>query len=148
MIVRPCHLFGPTMGQRDSRAVCEFLWSAARRQDIVLKSAGLLERSHCYVADAVGAMLLALEKGVCGSAYNIADRRYQMTIRAFAQRAAEAGGSRAVWGAPSDLERRGYSRAGRMVLDPARMEALGWVPTGADAIAETVGILRESGGAA
>lgn len=91
VMVRPCHLFGPTMKRQDSRAVCEFLRSAAEGRDIVMKSAGQLERSHCYVVDAAAAILLALERGVCGMAYNIADRRYQMTIREFAQKAAWAG---------------------------------------------------------
>lgn len=84
------------MSRSDSRAVAEFLWAAAEGRDIVLKSDGLKERSHCYVADAVQGLLAALEKGESGQAYNIADRRYQMTIRAFAEQAAEAGGCRVV----------------------------------------------------
>ena len=145
VIVRPCHLFGPTMKRQDSRAVCEFLRSAAEGRDIVMKSAGQLERSHCYVVDAAAAILLALERGVCGMAYNIADRRYQMTIREFAQKAAWAGGCQVVCEAPSELEQRGYSRVKRMVLDASRIEALGWRPekTPCKAIEETVRILRE-----
>lgn len=147
VIVRPCHLFGPTARRSDSRAVSEFLRSAAEGRDIVLKSEGLLERSHCYVADAAGGVLLALLSGERGAAYNIADRRYQMRIRDFAERAAEAGGSRVVFDLPSELERRGYSRSARMVLDAGRLEGLGWTPSEVPAIEETVQILRESGGA-
>ena len=68
VIVRPCHLFGPTMSRQDSRAVAEFLWSAAEGRDIVLKSDGLRERSHCYVMDAVQGLLVVLEKGLSGEA--------------------------------------------------------------------------------
>lgn len=143
VIVRPCHLFGPTMTRRDSRAVSEFLWSAVDGRDIVMKSAGLTERSHCYVVDAMAALLTVLLKGTCGASYNIADRRYQMRIRDFAEQAAEAGGCKVLYEAPSELERAGYSKASRMVLDASRLEGLGWQPGAEGAIEETVRVLRE-----
>ena len=146
VIVRPCHLFGPTMTARDSRAVSEFLRSAANGQDIVMKSAGQLERSHCYIVDAVRALFLVLLRGECGRAYNIADRRYQMRICDFAQRAARAGGSQVIWEAPSEVERSGYARTSRAVLDPSRLEALGWRGLNDHAIEKTVAILREGEG--
>lgn len=143
VIARPCHLFGPTMTRKDSRAVSEFLRSAAEGREIVLKSAGLPERSHCYVLDAATALLTVLLKGTNGAAYNIADRRYQMRIRDFAELAAKAGGCEARYEAPDELERAGYSKASRMVLDASRLEALGWRPAAKKAIEETVSILRE-----
>lgn len=144
VIVRPCHLFGPTMSRRDSRAVAEFLWSAADGRDIVMKSAGLPERSHCHVADAARGLLTVLLNGERGRAYNIADRRYQMRICDFAQQAARAGGRQVIFEEPSALERAGYSRVSRAVLDASRLEALGWRPQEENAIGETVAILRES----
>jgi len=143
VIVRPCHLFGPTMRRGDSRAASEFLRSAADGWDIVMKSDGQLERSHCCVMDAAGAVLTVLLNGKRGEAYNIADRRYQMRIRDFARRAAEAGGCWMRYEAPSNLEQAGYSRTSRAVLDPSRLEALGWRPRTNEAIKETVDILRE-----
>ena len=145
VIMRPCHLFGPTMTGTDSRAVSEFLRNAAAGRDIVLKSAGLLERSHCYVVDAVQAVLLVLTKGECGKTYNIADRRYQMPVRDFARRAAEAGDCQVVFEMPSELEKEGYSRVRRAVLDTTRLEALGWLPGNQNAIETTTAILRECG---
>lgn len=146
VVARPCHLFGPTMTGRDSRAASEFLRKAAAGEAIVLKSAGTLERSHCYVLDAVSALLLVLKDGVCGEAYNIADRRYQMTVREFAERAAAAGGRRVVYQCPTETERAGYSRAGRMVLSAEKLDRLGWRPETAGAIPETVDILRQRDG--
>lgn len=143
VIVRPCHVFGPTMTHQDSRAVSQFIRSAVKQKDIILKSAGLVERSHCYVIDAVNAMLLVLAKGECGKAYNIADRKYQMTIRDFAYKAAEAGGCNVRFENPSDLEKKGYSTVTRAVLDPGRLEALGWKPNHShSAIKESIDILR------
>lgn len=146
VIVRPCHLFGPTMTRKDSRAVSEFLRSAAAGRDIVMKSDGLLERSHCYVVDAAAALLLVLRDGNCGEAYNIADERYQMRVREFAQRAADAGGCQVVFEDPNTLERAGYSKAARMVLSSSKLGNLGWVAnydilTG---IRETMDILRQT----
>lgn len=145
VIVRPCHLFGPTMTERDSRAASEFLRKAAAGEDIELKSAGLLERSHCYVLDAAAALLLVLRAGACGQAYNIADRQYQMTVREFAERAAGAGRCNVVCIQPSQLEAKGYSRVSRMVLDASKVEMLGWEPGEREpgAIQETVDILRQ-----
>lgn len=144
VIVRPCHLFGPTMTRGDSRAVSEFLWNAADGRDIVMKSAGLMERSHCYVVDAAQALLTVLLNGERGRAYNIADRRYQMRICDFAQQAARAGGCQVLIQEPSELERAGYSKVSRAVLDASRLEEQGWRPRTEDGIRETVEILRES----
>lgn len=145
VIVRPCHLFGSTMSRQDSRAVAEFLWAAAEGRDIVLKSDGLRERSHCYVVDAVQGLLVVLEKGESGQAYNIADKRYQRTIRAFAEKAADAGGCKVVFDLPSDMESRGYSRISRQVLDAGKVEKLGWGMQNneSNGIENTVRILRE-----
>lgn len=147
VIVRPCHLFGPTMSRSDSRAAAEFLWSAADGWDIIMKSDGLKERSHCYVVDAVQAMLSVLKKGISGEVYNIADRRYQMTIREFAKRAANVGGCKLVFDLPNVFENKGYSKISRQVLDAGKLEKLGWIPlcSTQDEIAKTILILRESG---
>jgi len=145
VIARPCHLFGPTMTKWDSRAVSEFLRKAAAGEDIELKSDGRLERSHCYVLDAAKALLVILKDGVCGQAYNIADQRYQMTIREFAERAAAAGNCRVACTQPSQLEVKGYSRASRMVLNAEEAARLGWRPEAVDAIRETVEIMRQKG---
>lgn len=148
VIVRPCHLFGPTMTETDSRAVSQFLRGAADHQDIVLKSAGVLERSHCYVVDAASAVLFVLLKGRTGEAYNIADRQYQMTIREFAKATADAAGQNVVMDIPDEVERKGYSTVSRSVLDSSKLETLGWhaITDEISAIEKTVRILREAKG--
>jgi len=144
-IVRPCHLFGPTMSRNDSRAVAQFLWNAVDGKDIVLKSDGLRERSHCYVVDAVAAILLVLERGKSGNAYNIADKRYQMTIRDFAEKAAQAGKCRVRIEAPSAETNRGYLLVDRQVLYATKLEKLGWKPFTyqCTAVENTINILRK-----
>ena len=146
VIVRPCHLFGPTMLRSDSRAVSEFLWSAFDNKNIVLKSSGLMERSHCYVLDAAKAILWVLLFGTCGEAYNIADRAYQMTIRSFAEAVAQAGNCKVLFENPSDIEARGYSHVTRAVLSSRKLEQLGWAPSDTEfsKIVETLMILKEN----
>lgn len=145
VIVRPCHIFGPTMTRKDSRAATEFLWNAVDGENIVMKSAGMVERSYCYVLDATQAILTVLAKGECGEAYNIADTAYQMLIRDLAQQAATAGNCNVVFENPSDLEASGYSKVSRAVLSANKLRDLGWKPVCANgsAIAETVAILKE-----
>lgn len=143
-IVRPCHIFGPTLLKTDSRAVSEFIRSAALGQDIVLKSAGLVERSHCYVVDAAIAILIVLSFGQTGQAYNISDKCYQMTIREFAETAAKAGGCHVVFQVPNTLEQKGYSNVKRAVLQADKIQELGWIPSSTDEskIVRAVNILK------
>lgn len=145
VIVRPCHIFGPTMTRRDSRAVSEFLWNAADGKDVVLRSVGLMERSHCYVVDCAQAILCVLARGECGQAYNIADPNYQMTVREFAQRAAAAAGRTVIFENPDKVQAAGYSKAKRAVLDSTKLQKLGWGPRSEGcALKETIAILAES----
>lgn len=143
VIVRPCHIFGPTMTKKDSRAVSEFFRNFVNNEDIVLKSDGMLERSHCYVIDAVKAIFIVLKNGICGEAYNIADKNYQMTIKDFAIRVAEAGKNKINFAVPNNIEARGYSKVKRAVLDANKLEKLGWkTDWDKDKIKETIDILK------
>lgn len=145
VIARPCHLFGPTMTNRDSRAVSEFLRDAAAGRPITIKSTGQLERSHCYIVDAIQALLMILQLGESGHAYNIAVPECQATILHFAETAAEIAGSSVIMTAPTPIETRGYSSVRRMVLDCRKLENLGWKSHYAlkDGVQETIQILSE-----
>ncbi len=126
IIARPCHIFGPTMKKEDSRAISEFFRNALAGEDIVLKSAGTMERSHCYVVDCVSALLFLLEHGRVGEAYNIADKRYQMTIRALAEAVAKAAGTQVRFDMPEAIQVKGFSPVTRAVLSGEKLEKLGW----------------------
>ncbi len=128
VIVRPCHLFGPTAKRHDSRATSEFLWRASIGETIVMKSAGLRERSQCYIVDAVYALLLVLRDGRRGEAYNIAAPSCQATIRAFAEQTAKCGDCQLICIQPTEYEAQGYSKISRAVLDSHKLQAIGWVP--------------------
>ena len=48
VIVRPGHIFGPTASESDNRVSSLFMYSAAKGQNLVMKSKGEQLRSYCY----------------------------------------------------------------------------------------------------
>lgn len=82
--VRLCHTFGPGIVLDDGRAFAQFLQNVISGQDIVLESDGSAARTYTYVADAIGAMLLAFSKGT-EHYYNIANLNNLITIKDLAE---------------------------------------------------------------
>ncbi|MGI6239034.1 MAG: NAD-dependent epimerase/dehydratase family protein [Christensenellales bacterium] len=127
IVARLCHVYGAGIAPGNSRADAQFLRRAAAGEDIVMKSAGDQVRSYLYVKDAARGILTLLQKGERGQAYNVAGREVS-SIREYAQTLADIAGVRLVFENPDDIERSGYSKVARAVLDPARVEGLGFVP--------------------
>ena len=82
--VRLCHTFGPGILLDDGRAFSEFIKNVIEGKDIVLHSDGSAMRTYTYVADAVGAMLLAFTKGK-EHYYNVANTDNLISIRDLAE---------------------------------------------------------------
>lgn len=80
----------------------------------------------CYVKDAVSALLAILVYGKKGYAYNIANRESVATIREYAELMASLAGVRIVNDFPSDMEQKWFSTVSQAVIDPKRLEELGW----------------------
>ena len=74
VIARPCHIYGPTQTEKDSRVSAQFIRNALKKEDIIMKSAGKQLRSYCYVLDCVTGILTILTKGENTNAYNIANK--------------------------------------------------------------------------
>lgn len=128
VIVRPCHCYGPTMTATDSRAMSQFFRKVLSGEDIVLKSDGTLERSHCYVVDALQAMYLVLLKGGNGEAYNIAEPGAVASIREIAGMIAAEKEKQVFFDLPDETEKMGFSKVVRAVLDGTKLVKLGWKP--------------------
>lgn len=128
VVARLCHVYGPAITEKNSRADAQFLRNVLRHEDIVMKSPGSQVRSYCYVKDAVTGLLYILTRGAPGQAYNVADRRSVATVRGYAETLAAAGGVKVRYEFPSEEESRGYSRVSRAVLDASKLEDLGWTP--------------------
>lgn len=126
VIVRPGHIYGPTITKSDSRASAQFTRSAAASEDIVMKSSGMQLRSYCYTADCASAVLSVLLNGESGNAYNISNPDSIVTISEIANAMAEAAGRKVIYEIPTEQERKGYNLMTNSSLDSAKLESLGW----------------------
>ena len=99
VIVRPGHIYGPTITETDSRASAQFTRNALAKKDIVLKSRGEQLRSYCYI-----------------------------TVRRLAQEFADVSGTKIVFQNATDEEKRSYNLMENSSLDATKLEALGWKP--------------------
>lgn len=124
VIARPCHIYGPNFLKTDDRAYAQFFRKARNGEDIVLKSAGLLNRSWCYVRDCVSALLFILLKGASNEAYNISDT--PMTIKDFAEAIALESRVKVVYDIPDESITRPIISKG--ILDSSKLRRLGWYP--------------------
>lgn len=129
MVARLCHVYGPTITATNSRADAQFLRKALAGEDIVMKSTGAQVRSYCYVSDAVAALFTMLLRGEKGNAYNVANRDSANSIREYAEILAEVGGVNLTFDLPPETEKAGYTKITRAVLNPAKLEKLGWKPS-------------------
>lgn len=125
VIARPCHIYGMDT-RRDDRAFAQFLRSAKEGKDIILKSAGKQVRSYCHVEDCASALLYILLRGVNGEAYNIANRESVLSIKELSELIAEVGKVKMVYDTSLKEILKGCSTIQRAVLDPSKLEKLGW----------------------
>lgn len=126
VIVRPGHIYGPTMTKEDSRAFAQFARNVLNGQDIVMKSQGDQLRSYCYVIDCVSAILSVMMEGRSGDAYNISNRNSVVTIRELAEMFSEKAGVRVIFQTPEESEKKGYNLMSCSALDAEKLEKLGW----------------------
>jgi UDP-glucuronate decarboxylase len=126
VIVRPCHIYGPTATPNDNRASAQFINNVLAGKDIVMKSPGMQLRSYCYVADCVSAILTILLHGKTGNAYNIANLDSNVTIREIAEIIADLSGKKVLLEIPNETEKASYNPVTQSVLDAGKLECLGW----------------------
>lgn len=132
VILRATQTFGPGVKYQDGRVFAEFMRCAVERNNIVLKSRGLTERSYLYTADAVSAILTVLQRGAPGEAYTAANPDTYCSIADMARMVADriAGGSiQVVFDLAEDLSKLGYADTLYMDLDVQKLKSLGWYPT-------------------
>lgn len=126
VIVRPGHVYGPTMTDSDSRASSQFPRDVKQGKDILMKSAGLQMRSYCYVLDCVSAIITVLLNGKRGEAYNISNRESIVSIREMAENFANASGKKVIFEIATEEEKKGYNLMDNSSLKSEKLEALGW----------------------
>lgn len=146
VIARCCRVYGPTMGDDDSKAIAQFIRNTVNGENIVLKSKGDQQYSYCYVADVCSALLILLLKGNNGEAYNISDINCNLSLLQIANILSLYTGKEIIFDTPSYLESSGYSKANKALLDNTKMRKLGWEAKYSvkDGIIKTVKILSSA----
>lgn len=145
VVPRFARLFGPTMLLGDSKASSQFIMNAVYWKDIILKSEGTQEYSYLYVRDAVIGALVCLLKGVDGEAYNLADEKYDTTLKDLAVELAEMSGGKVIFELPDETERKGYSMAQKALMEAGKVKKLGFKVEGkmTEDLERTIEIIRQ-----
>ncbi|MCI9191615.1 MAG: NAD-dependent epimerase/dehydratase family protein [Lachnospiraceae bacterium] len=126
VIVRPGHIYGPTITRKDTRASAQFTWKAVDGQDIIMKSPGTQMRSYCYTLDCASAILTVLLEGVRTEAYNISNKESVVSIREMAETFARYGKAKIIFENASDAESRGFNLMSNSSLSAEKLEQIGW----------------------
>lgn len=126
VIVRPGHIYGPTLTETDNRASSQFPRDVKSGKNIVMKSTGMQLRSYCYVLDCSAAIITVLIKGKTGEAYNISNQNSIVTIRDMAEMFAKAAGKKVVFETAAIAEKESYNLMDNSSLNSNKLELLGW----------------------
>ena len=128
VICRLCRSYGPTIKKDDTKALSQFLRNAINGEDIILKSNGKQYYSYIYSADAASAIIFLMLNGISREAYNIADKKSNITLKDLALLIANYSNTKVIIQMPDKNEQKGYSKAQRAILNPNKIYNLGWLP--------------------
>ncbi len=128
IIVRPCHIYGPTQTEKDSRASSAFLRNGVNGQNIIMKSSGSQVRSYTYVIDAATGILVALIKGANGEIYNVANNDSIISIKGFADLVAQNSNTNVILEMASNEEKKSFNNDEKQITDGTKLESIGWKP--------------------
>jgi UDP-glucuronate decarboxylase len=84
-VARLFHVYGAGMASDDGRVQSDFIQNILKGEAIKLKSSGFFKRTFCYITDAVSAIFTVLLKGENRNAYNIGNRRAEISIIGLAE---------------------------------------------------------------
>lgn len=130
-IARLSQTFGAGVDYNDGRVFAEFARCAMENRNIILKTAGNTVRSYCYSADALSAILLILQKGVSGEAYNVTNMNTIISIKDMAQLVCDIFKDSQIqvqFEIPDDLASFGFNPEMVIKLDSRKLMELGWEP--------------------
>ncbi|MBP3275462.1 NAD-dependent epimerase/dehydratase family protein [Kandleria sp.] len=126
VIVRPGHIYGPTILKSDNRASASFTRDVIEGRNILMKSAGSQLRSYCYTMDCASAILSVLLNGENKNAYNISNKNSIVTIREFAEMLASLTGNKIEFERPTDADVKSFNLMSNSSLTSQKIEEIGW----------------------
>ena len=130
-IARLSQTFGAGVDYNDGRVFAEFARCAIEKRDIVLKTEGKTVRSYCYSTDALSAILIILQNGESGNAYNVTNMDTVISIKDMAQLVCDTFKSSNIKvkiDIPSDIASFGFNPEMIIKLDSTKLLNLGWTP--------------------
>jgi len=144
VIVRPGHIYGPTVNEKDKRISSEFAIKAAKGDKLIMKSSGMQKRSYCYSVDAAVQILTVLLYGKMGEAYNIGNDSVT-SIREMVEMYAKYGEVACEVVEPTVGEVKAFNPMNHSVLSNEKVKALGYSDafTAEEGLEHTVRILKE-----
>lgn len=145
VIPRISRVYGPTIQKSDTKALSQFINNVLEDKDIVLKSDGMQHYSYAYVGDVVSAIILLLDKGISGEAYNIADSKSDIRLKDLANLIASEGNKKVIFELPNETEQKGFSKATKAIIDPRKLNSLGFIAIThiEEGISNTIKMLKE-----
>ena len=126
VMVRPGHIYGPSINPKDNRASAFFSRCAANGENIIMKSDGSQLRSYMHSLDCASAILVVLLYGKTTQAYNLSNPSSIVTVKEMAQAFAKAGKVSVIQENASAIELKGFNPMSNSSLNSKRLESLGW----------------------
>lgn len=126
VIVRPGHIFGPTITASDTRASAEFTRNAYEGKDIVMKSKGMQLRSYCFCMDCTSAVITVLLNGKSGEAYNISNRNSVISISDLSREFSKCASTSVIYQEATLSEKTSFNMMDNSSLNSLKLEQLGW----------------------
>lgn len=122
--------FGTGVSYNDPRFFAEFARCVVEGRNIVMKSTGGTVRNYLDVDDAASAFLYILVNGESCNAYNLTNRNNAISVRDIATKLISLGGNKVdlVFDIAEDIKALGFRKEGVTVMDPSKLEDLGWQP--------------------
>lgn len=130
-IVRLAQTFGNGILKTDNRVFAQFARAVQNNHDIVLHTNGNSMGNYCGITDVISAIMILLERGKNGEAYNVTNEENTMTIKEMAMLVADKvadGNIRVVFDIP-DENVYGYAQETGLKLSSEKLRRLGWAPT-------------------
>ena len=128
---RLAQTFGAGIPKSENRVFAQFARSIMNGRDIVLHTDGSKAHCYCYTSDAVLGLLVVLQKGNAGEAYNISNEKTFSTIRGMAEMLIQEHpgcGSKLIFDIPEDANQFGYAPTSKMLVNSEKLMSLGWEP--------------------
>lgn len=131
-MARLAQTFGAGVSCEENRVFAQFAKSVINKTDIVLRTKGETVSTYCCTKDAILAVLLLLQDGIPGEAYNVANMSTSLSIKDMANMVADRykeANIKVILEVCDDISKYGYPKTTRLNINSEKLQNLGWKPT-------------------